>query len=149
MEQLQELYDGDTEGQVSDWKINHGSSSTGDSQKIFNRTRNKLYICFGDALEDWNAHEKLITSLYQPDHLTDKQLLDLNDAEKLENIKQRFKKIHIVGNLPFNVSSPLLIMWLRRIYSKEGILSHPDINIGLMFQEEVGMVSKTLHFYRH
>ncbi|OBZ88832.1 Dimethyladenosine transferase 1, mitochondrial [Choanephora cucurbitarum] len=46
---------------------------------------------------------------------------------------------HIMGNLPFNVASPLLLQWLHQQASQTGLfgLGHP-VWMTLMFQKEVG-----------
>ncbi|KAI8057414.1 S-adenosyl-L-methionine-dependent methyltransferase [Thamnidium elegans] len=47
--------------------------------------------------------------------------------------------IHIMGNLPFNVASPLLLQWLHQQAAKEGMFGiGNDIWMTLMFQKEVG-----------
>lgn len=49
--------------------------------------------------------------------------------------------VHIMGNLPFNIASPLLLQWLHQQSSKEGLFGiGSDIWMTLMFQKEVGDV---------
>lgn len=49
--------------------------------------------------------------------------------------------IHIMGNLPFNVASPLLLQWLHQQSSQQGLFGiGNDIWMTLMFQKEVGDV---------
>jgi len=45
--------------------------------------------------------------------------------------------IHILGNLPFNVSTPLIIKWLRLISEQSGCFSLGRIPMTLAFQYEV------------
>ncbi|KAI7862606.1 S-adenosyl-L-methionine-dependent methyltransferase [Spinellus fusiger] len=46
---------------------------------------------------------------------------------------------HIMGNLPFNVASPLLIQWLHMMAKKEGLFhTEESVWMTLMFQKEVG-----------
>jgi dimethyladenosine transferase 1 len=52
--------------------------------------------------------------------------------------------MHIMGNLPFNVASPLLLQWLHLQAKQEGVFSLGDIWMTLMFQKEVGDVRFTL-----
>ncbi|KAI7883633.1 S-adenosyl-L-methionine-dependent methyltransferase [Lichtheimia hyalospora FSU 10163] len=46
--------------------------------------------------------------------------------------------LHIMGNLPFNVASPLLIQWLHQSAAHEGLFKLGDVWMTLMFQKEVG-----------
>lgn len=48
--------------------------------------------------------------------------------------------LHIMGNLPFNVASPLLLQWLHLQAQQQGLFSLGDIYMTLMFQKEVGDV---------
>lgn len=49
---------------------------------------------------------------------------------------------HIMGNLPFNVASPLLLQWLHQQAGQQGLFGiTSDIWMTLMFQKEVGDVS--------
>ena len=47
---------------------------------------------------------------------------------------------HIVGNLPFNVSIPLLLQWLSMIPQRKGPFSFGRTQLTLTFQKEVGEV---------
>ncbi|KAG0746297.1 hypothetical protein G6F62_001908 [Rhizopus arrhizus] len=54
--------------------------------------------------------------------------------------------IHIIGNLPFNIASPLLLQWLHQTASREGLFgTSKDVWLTLMFQKEVGdrIIAKT------
>lgn len=46
-------------------------------------------------------------------------------------------KINIIGNLPFNVATPLIIKWLHQISCKENIWALGRVPLTLTFQEEV------------
>ena len=48
--------------------------------------------------------------------------------------------IHIVGNLPFNIATPLLIGWLRDCQNRTGIFQFGRVCMTLMFQKEVTKV---------
>ncbi|KAI8325365.1 mitochondrial transcription factor B-like protein [Martensiomyces pterosporus] len=52
-------------------------------------------------------------------------------------IKQ-FEHVHLVGNLPFSVATPLLIQWLHLMATYQGIFSCQQASMTLMFQKEVG-----------
>lgn len=64
--------------------------------------------------------------------------------------KDSSSPLHIMGNLPFNVASPLLIQWLHQSAAREGLFKLGDVWMTLMFQKEVGEVKITkdcLFFY--
>lgn len=51
--------------------------------------------------------------------------------------KGKVPKIYIVGNLPFNISTALLIRWLRDISERRNVWSYGRISMTLTFQKEV------------
>ncbi|KAI8098600.1 S-adenosyl-L-methionine-dependent methyltransferase [Halteromyces radiatus] len=48
--------------------------------------------------------------------------------------------LHIMGNLPFNIATPLLLQWLHLLAGRQGIfgVSSQGARMTLMFQKEVG-----------
>jgi dimethyladenosine transferase 1 len=52
---------------------------------------------------------------------------------------------HIMGNLPFNIATPLLLQWLHMLAGRQGLfgLSSNGAGMTLMFQKEVGDVSSS------
>jgi dimethyladenosine transferase 1 len=48
--------------------------------------------------------------------------------------------LDIVGNLPFNVSIPLLLQWLESISSRKGPFKYGRSSMTLTFQREVAEV---------
>jgi dimethyladenosine transferase 1 len=47
------------------------------------------------------------------------------------------QRVHIIGNLPFNVATPLLIQWLQLLHRREGLFGNANVWMTLMFQKEV------------
>lgn len=62
--------------------------------------------------------------------------------------KQRH--LHIIGNLPFNVSIPLIIRWLEDMSMQRGAWKHGRVPLTLTFQKEVAerMVASTFKAQR-
>ena len=58
--------------------------------------------------------------------------------------------IHIIGNLPFNVSTPLIFRWIRDISLQQGAWCYGRVPLTLTFQREVGerMVAQILDAQR-
>ncbi|KAJ2455250.1 hypothetical protein EV183_000985 [Coemansia sp. RSA 2336] len=62
--------------------------------------------------------------------------LQLESSRKLQLTE--FSHIHLLGNLPFNVATPMLIQWLHLLAKREGIFGARNVSMTLMFQKEVG-----------
>lgn len=71
-------------------------------------------------------------------------VLDVDERALVADTPGAFlgRGLHILGNLPFAVSTPLLIKWLRQMAMREGIfdgslLAPHDVRMVLMYQKEV------------
>lgn len=67
-------------------------------------------------------------------HIDD--ILTFNMEEYLKSIPL-FRRLHLIGNLPFNISTRLIINWLEDISLRRGAFVHPDTRMTLTFQKEV------------
>lgn len=58
--------------------------------------------------------------------------------------------IHVLGNLPFNVSTPLIIRWLRLLSERSGFYRMGRVPLTLTFQKEVAerMVAPVMDYQR-
>lgn len=90
---------------------------------------------------------RFLPSLHQLAEASDHRLTILHgdmlkvtpeDIQALLPAHTKPSSLHIVGNLPFGIASPLLITWLRGIYGSSDLFSlAPPASLTLMFQKEV------------
>ena len=88
---------------------------------------------FLPALKQLASHSKSRLVILHGDILT----LSHADITKHHN-PSIHKKNHFVGNLPFNISTVLIIKWLKLLKEKSGIFALSNCEMTLMFQKEVG-----------
>ncbi|KAJ1992578.1 hypothetical protein GGI26_002651 [Coemansia sp. RSA 1358] len=83
----------------------------------------RFRVLLGDMLKV--DHQAIIDSGLQLESNADKHI-------------ESFNYVHLIGNLPFGVATPLLVQWLHLLALKQGIFSAPNVSMSLMFQKEVG-----------
>ncbi|XP_046396501.1 dimethyladenosine transferase 1, mitochondrial [Ischnura elegans] len=54
-----------------------------------------------------------------------------------QRVKGRIPKMLLVGNLPFNISTPLVVRWMKDISNRANIWSYGRVPLTLTFQKEV------------
>ncbi|XP_022693966.1 dimethyladenosine transferase 1, mitochondrial-like [Varroa jacobsoni] len=84
---------------------------------LANATNNKLKIVHGDVLNS--------------------KLEDLIPAEKAKPWEGIPPNIHLIGNLPFSISTILIIKWLHMISRKSSAWQYGRVRMTLSFQKEV------------
>lgn len=62
---------------------------------------------------------------------------DVFPAEIKNNWEDESPNIHLIGNLPFNVSTPLIIRLLHAMSERRGPWKHGRVKLTLTFQKEV------------
>ncbi|KAJ1990868.1 hypothetical protein H4R33_001573 [Dimargaris cristalligena] len=62
---------------------------------------------------------------------------DILKALGLTIPQTKIKQVHILGNLPFSVATPLLAQWLGGLSARTGIFASFETSMTLMFQKEV------------
>jgi len=76
-------------------------------------------------------------------------ILEVDEGKLLreENLDPASSKVAMVGNLPFNVSTELMLKWLYLIEKKRGPFLYGTVPMVLLFQEEVAdrIAAKTGH----
>ncbi|CAG8450799.1 5776_t:CDS:10 [Funneliformis caledonium] len=64
--------------------------------------------------------------------------LKIMEAAQIRETLSSDSSLHLIGNLPFNVATPLLGQWINMLSNRSGIFKFPNIKMTLMFQKEVG-----------
>ncbi|KAJ1786456.1 hypothetical protein LPJ59_005928 [Coemansia sp. RSA 2399] len=91
-------------------------------QQLQEASDGRLRVLLGDMLKI--DHQQIIDNGLK---------LRSGNGEKSEP----FEYVHLLGNLPFNVATPLLIQWLHFLSMQQGIFGAPNVSMTLMFQKEV------------
>ncbi|KAG8233516.1 hypothetical protein J437_LFUL011677 [Ladona fulva] len=82
----------------------------------------------GETCIDWNMPSKAEYEEENP---------KLEKKWRYHKVKGRVPLIHVVGNLPFNISTPLIIRWMRDISERKNIWEYGRVPMTLTFQKEV------------
>ena len=64
-------------------------------------------------------------------------LFNFNSFPESLRLSADLPPFHIIGNLPFNVSTPILVRWLRSISLRSQAWSQGRVPMTLTFQKEV------------
>lgn len=97
----------------------------------------QMKIMIGDAL-DYD-----LTNIFgDSSSVADRYKLPEDLPDYVVNFKRewdspRYPLVRLIGNLPFSVSTPLLISWLDQISTQSGIWQYGRVPMLLTFQEEV------------
>ena len=75
-------------------------------------------------------------------HVIQGDILEASSSSLVSSVDEQLGAkggaLRLVGNLPFNVATPLIIMWLRMLSYRRGIFAPGrDVSMTLMFQKEV------------
>jgi dimethyladenosine transferase 1 len=70
-------------------------------------------------------------------HIIHGDILTTKHEDIIQHFPNDIQHVHIIGNLPFNIATPLLVKWLHNIESKDGLFKIAPWTMTLMFQKEV------------
>lgn len=102
-------------------------------------SKGRLIVIHGDILTI--PHQQIIDHYHPTNVITP-------SVDASEPQPETYTKAHFVGNLPFGISTILIIRWMELLNSKQGIFSLKNIQMTLMFQKEVGNgICATQHQY--
>lgn len=79
-------------------------------------------------------------------HVVQGDCLTVDEQKLIEPFYASDSPIKVFGNLPFNVSTPLLLKWLKQIHHKKGLFSYGNINVVYVSYLYSGKVSMVLLF---
>ncbi|KAG7199179.1 hypothetical protein KM043_018055 [Ampulex compressa] len=71
------------------------------------------------------------------DDITRLNLNNVFSENEKQDWNQKNPNIHLIGNLPFNVSTPLIIQWLQALSERTGPWAYGKVKMTLTFQKEV------------
>lgn len=82
-------------------------------------------------------------------HIVHGDVLQIDEAQIIKPFcTENRNDIVIIGNLPFNIATPLLLKWLKMISQKQQPFSgHNNVSMFLLFQSEVGKVCSFISRY--
>ncbi|GAV02671.1 hypothetical protein RvY_13207 [Ramazzottius varieornatus] len=94
-------------------------------------------IRFIPALQQLQEASSIPVSIRQGDILK-YPLQDIFPEDSVRDwMDDQLPPIHVMANLPFNISTPLIIRWLEDISTHSGLFRYGRVRMTLMFQHEV------------
>jgi len=118
-----------------------GPGPGGITRSILNRGAKKVLLIekdtrFKTTLEMLSLYAPGKVETYYGDVLSF-NMSQLFPEEERKDWLEEVPSIRIIGNLPFSVSTPLIIRWLRDISNRANVWSYGRATLTLTFQEEV------------
>jgi dimethyladenosine transferase 1 len=109
--------------------------------KLFVVEKDKRFIPLLNLLNDYHDERMniIMNDVLRFQNVEDIVASHINPSSNtLDNSKLlSYNAVQLIGNLPFNISSPLLFLMLKKMSEKKGLLSHPNVELSFMFQKEV------------
>ncbi|EGF83198.1 hypothetical protein BATDEDRAFT_85801 [Batrachochytrium dendrobatidis JAM81] len=93
----------------------------------------RFRFLLGDMLE---SDQQVLFNQIMTEAVECDRLSQPNSNSNPDN-QPHFDKVHIVGNLPYSISSPLLHMWIKQAATEKYLFSFPKTEMTLMLQREV------------
>ena len=108
-----------------------------DPKRVVAVEKDRRFIPILDQLCSYVEKDKLV--------IRERDIMNFDFEEEFSGIvplvrwKDDMCFLHIIGNLPFNVSLPLLVQWIKHISYHSGPFKFGRVPMTLTFQEEVGL----------
>lgn len=99
--------------------------------------KDKRFLPALELLQKAVGVDKMSIALADALHMDEAQLLTKAGAQSRPWEGSEIAPVHIVGNLPFAVSTELLLKWIRQIPQRSGAFQFGRVPLTLLFQKEV------------
>lgn len=152
--QLQIHYPADGYPVFSSMSVIFSSHHVGFPQLLSDAAPGKLRIVHGDILTYRmdRGFSKDVSRPWEEGEKMKRYNLPLQGCEGITRSEKVRKcvsadppNLHIIGNLPFNVSTPLIIKWLEDMSNRTGPFTFGRTRLTLTFQKEVAEVRERSH----